>query len=316
MKDHESLREAANTLMLPRGAEAILPSLVPGEALFRGPIWADAVLAKIHSNLLPPVPQTIQYDKLPYTPSRKLHEMPHVLDALEAKKTANKTAKLNTGRPKKTELAQKSYDFLSRACENLAVPTAPIFKAMGKISFKTQIAIRKDLEGRQLISFETWRIGSSDRLLQEVNPKGYEKANKKPLKLEGGGKLPHRCAMLWIKDFGIRQGYQHSISEYLIAGTRHKSDCAWFNDKFRNLHVFEIVHTSWNNLPQSIKTTFESDMPIENLTVITAQKAISKKIEMIICADTTLSPYLDRVTFEVITPYMEAFVKGRSNGNT
>jgi len=316
MKDHESLREAANTLMLPRGAEAILPGLTPGEALFRGPSWADAVLAKIHSNLLPPVPQTIHYDKLPYIPSRKLREMPHVLDALQAEESARKAARLNTGQPQKTGLAQKSEDFLSLACESLAVPAAYIFKAIGKIHFKTQIAIRKELQGRQLISFEAWRIGSSDRLLQEVRPKGYELANKKPVKLEGRGTISHRCAMFWVKDFGIRQGYHHSISEYIIAGTTHPSDCAWFNDKFKNLRIFEIVHKSWDNLPQSIKTTFESGMPIENLTIITAQKVISKKIEMMIRADTTLSPYLDRVTFEVITPYMEAFVKGRSNGNT
>ncbi len=312
IKDHEGLREAANTLVLPQGAYAILPALKPGEFLFRGPAWPDATLVKIFPNILPPVPENIHYDTLPFVPSCKLQEMPHVIQALQNEKASREAANLCIARTKKAGLSDKSKNFLSLACDMVGFPAASIFNRMGKIPFETQNSIRKELEAFNLIDFEIWRVEKSNRLFLEVKPAGFELVNKAFASLKGRGSPAHKSGMLYIQHTGIYKGYKHSESEFPIPGTTHAVDVAWYNEKFQDLCVFEVVHTCTDNLSKSIRTTFESGVPIKSLTIVSAQKNISKKIELIIKSDLTLFHYIGKINFELITPYLEAFLKGQS----
>ena len=311
MKDQDSLREAANTLILPPNAAAIFPALQPGEFLFRGPAWPDATLARIFSNLLPPVSKNIRYDTLPFTPSRKLKDMPEVLEALKQEQSAVRAGKLNLVRPTKSGLMDKSHDFLALACEKLAFPASEIFKVL-EVPYQTQMNIRDELEGTKLAGYDIWRIGRSDRLFYEVTPAGYERVEKPPLNLKGRGSISHRCSMLYVQDRGLSLGYEHSDIEFLIRGTNRAADVAWYNGKFEGLCLFEIVHKCWNNLAPNIKIAFESGMPIEKLIVITATKTKLKKAEAMIRSDAELAPYRSSISFETITPYLDAYVKGHS----
>lgn len=309
IEDEKGLQEAANTLVLPRMATGILPGLRPGEFLFRGPKWPDAALARVYANVLPPLRRDIQYDTLPCVPSCSLREMPHVLRALQKANASNKAARLIPGQAAKPSVNAPPMRFLSLACDRVGFPAAYIFEAMGNMSSYTQAAVRKELEKQGLAVFETWRIERANRLLQEVTTDGARVVGKTPRGLEGRGSTAHRSGMWWIKNVGRHRGYRHSDTEFAIGDTA--ADNAWFNDGFRDLRVFEIVHTCYSNLPEKIRAAFASKLPIEQFTVVAAQKSMLKKIDLLLRAELGMVPYANRIRFELITPYLDAFLKGQ-----
>ena len=311
MKDARSLKEVAETLVLPQRSAAILLGLTPGEFLVCGPRWPDATLARIYANVLPPLRQDIQYDTLPYTASRSLREMPHVLRALQKAKEAHKAARLIPGQAGHARVSDTARRFLSSACDMIGLPAAYIFAAMGNVSSYTQAAVRKELETEELVVFGKLRIERTNHLLLEVTADGYRAAGKPPRPLGGKGSPPHCVPMRWIQEVGTQRGYQHSIIEFKVPGTTQAADVAWFNEGFRDLHLIEFVHTCYTNLPDKIRAAFASKLPIEQFTIIAGQKSLLKKIDLFLRSELGMVPYSNRISFEVITPYFDAFLKGR-----
>ena len=117
--------------------------------------------------------------------------------------------------------------------------------------------------------------------------------------------------MLWIQSAGTQRGYKHSVIEFQTPGTMQATDVAWFNDGYRDLRLFEFVHTCYRNLPEKITAAFASKLPIEQFTVVAAQKSMLKKIDLFLRAELGMVPYANKIGFELITPYLDAFVKGR-----
>lgn len=311
IEDEKGLQEAANTFVLPPTAMGILLGLGPGEFLFRGPKWPNAALARIYPNLLPPLRKNIQYDTLPYTPSRSLREMPHVLRALQEAKDAHKTARLIPGQAGHARVSDTAKRFLPLACDMTGCPAAYIFAAMGNVSSYTQAAVRKELEAQELVIFGKLRIERTNHLLPQVTVDGCRAAGKPPKSLGGKGSPAHCVPMRWIQKVGTQRGYQHSIIEFKVPGTMQAADVAWFNEGFRDLHLIEFVHTCYTNLPDKIRAAFASKLPIEQFTIIAGQKSLLKKIDLFLRAELGMVPYSNRICFEVITPYLDAFLKGQ-----
>ena len=46
-------------------------------------------------------------------------------------------------------------------------------------------------------------------------------------------------------------------------------------------------------------------------SIIAGQKSLLKKIDLFLRSELGMVPYSNRISFEVITPYFEAFLKGR-----
>jgi hypothetical protein len=309
MTDEKGLQEIGNVLILPREATAICPVLAPGEFLFRGPKWPDAALARIYANVLPPLRHDVHYETLPYVPSRSLREMPSVLQALQKEQAAHKAARLIPGQTSKSTVSGPVLQFLSLACDMVGFPATPIFEAMGNLPSSVQAAIRKKLEIERLALFETWRIERTTKLLQEVTQDGASAVGK-PLKgLEGRGSTAHRNGMWWVKNVGTQRGYRHSETEFQVGDSA--ADNAWFNEGFRDLRLFEIVHTCYSNLPGKIRAAFASKLPIEQFTIIAAQKSMLQQIDLLLRAELGMVPYADKIHLELITPYLDAFLKGQ-----
>jgi hypothetical protein len=104
-------------------------------------------------------------------------------------------------------------------------------------------------------------------------------------------------------------GYRHSVTEFQIGGT--SADDAWFNDGFRDLRIFEVVHTCHSNLPDKIRATFASKLPVEQFIIVAAQKSMLKKIDPFLRGELGMVPYANRIRLELITPYVDAFLRGR-----
>jgi hypothetical protein len=143
-----------------------------------------------------------------------------------------------------------------------------------------------------------------------VTPDGFRLLGKEPAGLEGRGSTAHRSGMRWIKHVGKQRGYRHSKTEFVIEGVA--ADNAWFNDSFDDLHVFELVHTCYTNLPDKIKAAFASNLPIEQFTIVAGQKSMLKKIDLFLRAELGVVPYINRIRLELITPYLNAFLKGHA----
>ena len=85
------------------------------------------------------------------------------------------------------------------------------------MKYKTQIAIRKDLEEKGYAKFEEARIGRSKRLLMEITTKGYEAIGLPvPHENKGRGGITHRHFANWIKLHFEKKGYWVRVGYSLI----------------------------------------------------------------------------------------------------
>lgn len=298
-KDEKSLREAAATLILPRGAEIILPALKPGKCLFRGPQWPDAALAEIFNNVLPPIPSQIHYDSLPHTPGRSLYQMPHVLKAIEQKQKQLEKARNVMKSRKRDALSDKARVFAKLTCEKLYFPTAQIFKIMGKVPFATQKDIRKELEKYKLIDFEEVRIESSNKLLHLPTPRTLELFRMPPDIIKGRGSTAHKVLQHVPEMVGKKRGYKSDV-EVKVPGTNHPLDAAWIIDG--RLHGIEAAVHTLDNLHSHIENCFIKSQAVETLTILVMQKGLIKKVQKIINSEPAFYPFETRIRVESILP--------------
>ena len=309
MKDSASLREVAKTLTLPRGAEAILPGLKAGTCLYRGPTWPHTAIAKI--NAVPELkPQYNDYETHhPYVPSKSIMQIPKLMKAIQYKREEfekNKEKAKNKQKCKKhesKELSTKRREFSRLSCDHLYYPAAQIFKLMGTVPFNMQIEIRKALEQEKLSVFEEIRIHSSNKLLQEPSPSALELYGKDPNSITGGGGIPHRALSHWIEMVGLQRKYEFSKVEHRISNTNHPCDAAWLVNG--QLHAFEVVVHTTDNLLSHIENCFVKSDAVATLTIIVTQKQFIKKIQSIVHSETMFKPYCDRIKIQSILPFFK-----------
>lgn len=304
--DPASSLESSRTLHLDRGGQALLGSLQPGECIFKesqGPC-SHAMLMKTDYEEPSHLPRPETFDQLAYVPGKGLDdpEMQDLAEALDRHIAEHKAAK-------KRQSYQKQYcpsDFILRLLglcyDDPFAPVARLFERIGKVRFSTQKRVRVELEEQQLAVFKEMRIGSANNLLMRLLPKTYELLQKPPLQIKGQGDMPHYFPANWIRLSKQRQGLKAYI-EWLVPNTPHRADVAV--EVGEQYDLFEIVATCTSNLAQSIKACFTDPQLVRSVTIITTQKTIAKKLAAKIAAEMPLFPYLDRVKFETIGPYLK-----------
>ncbi|MDI6451604.1 hypothetical protein [Anaerobaca lacustris] len=295
MSDELSLLQAKRTLLLPPGAEAMLPGLKPGEALFRESqgAWPHPMLVKV--DYMPPNRTPLQeFDTFPSVPSKRLAEMPELqaaLAALIAEHRATRMRQARQGKPALSELSRKVLDLASiRPC----VPVARLFNELGKPSPTAQASARKALEEQKLSDFTEVRMGRRNVLLIRLTDEGWSFLGKQPPRRKGRGDIPHWHICQWLCWLGEQRGCK-TATEWIVPGTNHPVDAVWQTGK--ETHVFEAVVGCEDNLISHLTACFITSDAVDRATIVAPQKSKLSELKAVIDAEPTLKPFVDRIEY-------------------
>lgn len=298
----ESVKDAAQTLLLPRGAEQILPALRPGQCLFRQTgSWPHAMLVQLDNTPAPKSRPAKSFDALPFTPAFRLADRPDIQQALRALVAEFRRGVLQRRRSASPDISKPARTLLDLAALHLCTPVTQLWKKVSTPSASVQLAARKELERLKLARFEEPRIGSTRLLLIELLPAGWALLGKPPPARTGRGTITHRQVAAWIADVERRAGRTHVQLEWLVPGTNHPVDVA---SPGGDLRLFEVVVTCEANLVASLTSCFASTVPVGCVTVVALQRAILDEVRQVVLAAPQLAREQARIKFEVADTYL------------
>jgi len=287
----EQILQARRTLLLPPGAEQMLPALAPGECLLRESqgAWAHPVWCRIDNIQPTPLTGELQYDSHPYVPSQRLSELPHVQEALEKLKAQHR----NQAKTKSEGLSEDAHDLLHAACDHPWYPVARLWEKVGrKPSPETQKKARIALHNKGLAEFDQIRVGKRNCLLVIPTREGFGALQLQPRSYHGRGGIAHNHVCHWLAMWGKGQGYKTEI-EALVPGTNHAADCLWSKDGI--LHAFEVVATCEGNILSHLDACFVQSTAVTTVTLVAFQKTVLEDLRRIVTSERAMAPYLDRV---------------------
>lgn len=299
--DAASISIAAHTLLLPRGAEVMLPALRPGQCLFResqGP-WPHPMLAQIDYVAPGRGPASRPLDTIPFIPAKPLRELPHVQEALQELIRQHRASHLRHQKPDRKEpaLSRHAQTLLHAAAVYPYYPVARLYeKASLTLTPQTQMNIRKELEDSKRADFQEIRVSSVNVLLirlTDITTKG-----------QGRGSIAHQHISHWVKEIGIRRGFA-AHTEWIVPGnTNHPVDVVWLTPDGKT-RAWEVVVDCEDNLPAHIKACFEDSQAIDSLTIVVTQKAIRARLQKALGAEFSDAPYRDRIHYEIVESIMK-----------
>lgn len=288
--DDHAMDVASSVLMLPPGANAIIPTLQPGECLVRVPYWPHAMLASIHHA---PADHQAQpaFDANQHVPSRTLDELPGLLNALHGR--PSKT--LNDAQT--TTLTPESRALLVKASPKPYWPYIRLFDNEGRPPARVQIAIRDELEKKGFAEFEDIRLGSRPLALIQLTKHALEHIGKPPVESAGRGEMEHTHLAAWIRMVGEKRGYEESLVEWIVPGMTHPGDAAWrVNGRWR---VFEVVVRCKRNLSSHLDAILrQAEVPIESVTIVASQQKDLRPLQEQIEGSLKFTDQLHRIRYE------------------
>lgn len=302
-EDLASMTVAANTLMLPPGAEGMLHKLEKGQAIIRtGEGWKDPYLAQI--DFTPPChePKTTAYDTHDFVAAQPLGELPHVNQALDELIAQHQAQKARQAKASKKKLSAKAEEFLACAAEHPFTPVARLWKLVGGATSPKQLAVRRELLKGKYTIFKNVRIGSAEVALVSLTEEGWQYLEIDPLVLRGRGGIVHRHFAHWIAMVGRQRGYRSEV-EFYLPDLNYATDAAWLVDGL--WRVFEVGVTETRNLPSHLDACLCQSQSVSDVTIVTSQKSTSDEIRQQLSSHLLASPLLDRVRFESISVYKE-----------
>ena len=304
MSDADSLYEANKTLHLPHGAEGILPSLKPGECLYRGPgPWPHAMLAKINHIPSSRVPRPAHFDQHKFVPSQHLDELPIVktaIDKLMSKQRCAKLSQAKKARSRNTDCANKLLELIIK---NPYKPTAYLWKEIGKVLPATQTSVRRQLENKALVKFAEVRISRRNLLLALPTDLAYEQFNEEPPKKKTRGDIEHSHYIDWIWRHGKQQGYK-AKKEAIVPGTNHPVDVMWWVGD--ELYAFEAISKTEHNIINHLQACLIQSKEISVVTIVATQKCKLERIKKTVRQELSLGPFDHKIRYEVVEKYLEA----------
>jgi len=300
--DYLSLREAARTTLVPQSSEMLLASLGRGVCVYKESLGPCNFPMLMQIDHVPPSrePAPDQFDSHPYIPGKRLHELPHVQEALKRLISEHRRSRPGQSGGKTETLPENAHKLLNMNSLNPFMPVARLLDRLGILSPATRKAARNELERRLLAEFKGTRISQTTELLMDITEKGYRYLRKNPPPGRGHGGVVHRHFCEWVRMAGVGRGHKAS-TEWLIPGSKHLVDVAWKTSNGWN--VFEIVVECRANLVSHLTTILASEV-VKGVTVVAAQKGIVRDLKKQLKRCEELTPHMDRVSFDVIEPYM------------
>lgn len=293
VSEGDQILQARRTLLLPSGAEQMLPALPPGECILRESqsAWAHPMWCRIDHIEPNPVTHSLEYDDHPYGPSMRLSELPHVQEALEKLKAQhrNRTPRQSKG------LSKDAHDLLHAACDHPWYPVARLWEKIGrKPTPDAQRKARMALENPKLAEFDQIRIGRRNLLMIVPTETGYESLRLRPRSYRGRGGIAHSHVCHWLAMLGQRRGFKTEI-EALVPGTNHAADCLWTKDG--GLHVYEVVATCEGNILSHLDACFAQSTSVTTVTLVAFQKTVLDDLRTIVAGERPMAPYMSRIAF-------------------
>ncbi len=300
--DPDSVFKISKSLFI-KGSERLISNLPKGQCVFRqAENWSQAFLAQIDYIAPGRKLKNLNYPKWPYIQTKSIHDIEPVINLVNQYIMHMKRVKGNQDRQQKG-LSENSKKLLALAYDNPYTPVARLFDKMKKVSFSVQKAVREEIEKHELAKFEEVRIGRKNVLLIEITDTGYEYLDREPPKQKGRGELVHRHFSHWIRILHNQKG-QKAWIEWQVPNTKHPVDAAALNENGK-YDLYEVSITATENLIPHIKKCFTNPDIVNSLTIVTALKSKTKKLEKEILSELALTPYIEKVKFEVIDTYLK-----------
>lgn len=299
--DADSIYTASKTLLLPRGAEQMLPALPPGTCIAReAGGWPHPVLVKVDYQHPGRGPAVRRYDDHPFMEALGLDQLSEVQAAIVAVKTPKRPAR---DTPRGDEpLPPHSHALLHAAAVHPYTPVARLWEAAGQVpSPESQNTARTALERRQLAAFEEIRCGRRNMLLIRVTKPGWAYLGRDAPPANEQVTLGHEFLAHSIHRVGCARGHDSHL-EYRVPGSSHIADVAWIIDGAP--HTIECVATCTRNLKGHIRACFVESNAVATLTIVPFQKAIVEKLRKQLEADPDIAPHLERVRWDVAETFV------------
>lgn len=295
MSDELSLLQAKRTLLLPPGAEAILPQLKPGEALYRESQSARPHPMLVQVDYVPPnrTPRT-EFDTFPSVPSKRLAEMPELQAALQKLIAEHRTTRMRQGRQAKPIVSELARQLLDLASLHPCTPVARLFGELGKPSPTAQASARKALEEQKFADFAEVRMGRRNVLLIRLTDEGWSFLGKQPPRRKGRGDIAHWHISQWLCWLGEQRGYK-TATEWIVPGTNHPVDAVW--QTHDHIETFEAIVGCASNVAGHLTTCLIASDAVYRVTIVAPQKSKLSELRATIEAESALKPFVDRIEY-------------------
>jgi hypothetical protein len=245
-------------------------------------------------------PRPERYDTHPFIPSKRLHELPHVMEALQKLIDHQKGARLRRAKARKS-LSKNARRLLHAWALHPHTPVARLWDGLGRPSAAVQKGVREEL-ARELAEFQEVRIGKRNMLFMRPTDAGWAYVKTDPPRRKGRGGIAHThfCEFIWR--VGSKRGYK-AVSEWLVPGTNHPMDAVWLIDGAA--HGFEVIVESRDNLVSHLEACFLRSDRVATLTVVATQKRIVKELEELLDREIQLMVYRPRIRFEEVDTFIK-----------
>lgn len=298
--DAESIREAARTLMVPRGSEGIFPALRPGECVCRLAQTAWPIPFLGVARFIPPDRSTEPPEYELGTPVAASSSMEAPAEPSGAKSGPSAPAsRRDVG---SNEITDAAHKLLSAWALHPFTPVVQLWRMIGKVTEATAVAARAELEKLKLAKFEDWRIKKKNLGLMLPTPAGWRFLNRAEPNLHGGGGIEHRHGEHWIAKVGSLRGFKTHV-EWEVPGTLHRTDALWRGENL--VRAFEIILTCKKNLVDHVRACLIQSNVIHQVTVIAGTQAELRKQKAMIDEADDLAGVRDRVDYECIDVYLD-----------
>lgn len=305
--DFKSLGEAAKTLLIPPAGIGLLASLPVGVCVYKegqGPC-PFSMVARIDEMPTSDMRRPDCFDKHPFMPDVPLFELPQVVEAFRRERGRENSEQRDDARgaqAAQSELPDMARKLLDMASLHPFVSVGRLWDKLGYVAPEAKSKARKRLTKDKLAEFVLARCGSTSRLLMFPTEKGWQLLGKQPPRGLGRGGLVHRHFCHWLRDWHVAQGHDAQL-EWLVPGTKHWADVAYTLNGVKHC-VEVIVDCMEDNLVSHLKACFLQSDVVASVTIFVAQKAMLKEVQTLAASDASLFPYMNRIHFDVIEPYI------------
>lgn len=179
-----------------------------------------------------------------------------------------------------------------------------LWPRIGKLGISAQMAVRHQLEHEEFAAFEDRRTGRANVALMMPLDRGCELLGEPNRIKKGKRSVGHNHGVNWLGQYYERRGHR-VVREYRVARTDHFTDLAVIDEG--RLHAFEVIASCTRNLTGHCQACFVEADCVAALTIVTFTQKELGQIRTMLHSEPTLQPFHSRITFEVITPYLQEF---------
>lgn len=305
ISEGDQILYAKRNILLPHGAEQMLPALDPGECIVQQSQlgWSHPMACTVDYFPSDRKTNVTEYDSHPFIPSKHLDQLPELqkdVDELIRQHKNRNQSSSQQAKPKESGYCRKLLDLAIRYPFK---PSVKLWKEIGKVRPDIQSKTRNELENNKLAEYATARISSRPLLLIRPTEAGYKLLGQKYPEHRGHGAIEHAHYCAWVCMAGNAQGYK-AKTEVLVQGTTHLVDVMW---QVKNeLFAFECISRCEQNIISHLEACFIKSKDISTVTIVATKKGVLESVRKNVRQEFSLAPFDHRIRYELVEKYLEA----------